>query len=96
MSCAATVGRSVPCDWILRPAVRSIHSSARGPSVGCSSGKPSDRLVDQDSGSPTKAGGLNLIAGMPAEVYITGEERTPLKYLLEPLLDVARRAARER
>lgn len=68
-----------------------------------------DRLVDRESGgayyvvnieadpdSLAEAGDLKLIAGMPAEVYITGEERTPLQYLLEPLLDVARRAARER
>lgn len=68
-----------------------------------------DRLVDRESGgayyvvnieadteSLAEAGDLKLIAGMPAEVYITGEERTPFQYLLEPLLDIARRAARER
>ena len=33
---------------------------------------------------------------MPAEVYIDGEERTPLQYLLEPVTQVLRRAARER
>jgi hypothetical protein len=33
---------------------------------------------------------------MPAEVYIKGEERTPLQYLAEPVTQVLRRAARER
>jgi HlyD family secretion protein len=32
---------------------------------------------------------------MPAEVYVKGEERTALQYLLEPLTQVMRRAARE-
>jgi hypothetical protein len=33
---------------------------------------------------------------MPAEVYIKGEERTPLQYLVEPVSQVLRRAGRER
>ena len=33
---------------------------------------------------------------MPAEVYIKGEERTPLQYLLEPVTQVLDRGARER
>lgn len=52
-------------------------------------------LVEADPGSLAKAGELKLQAGMPAEVYIQGEERTPLQYLLEPLTQVLRRAARE-
>ena len=68
-----------------------------------------DRLVDRQSGtafyfvnieadtqSLQRAGDLKLLAGMPAEVYNTGAERIPLQYQMEPLLQVARRAARER
>jgi hypothetical protein len=33
---------------------------------------------------------------MPAEVYIKGEDRTPLQYLVEPITQVTRRAGRER
>lgn len=68
-----------------------------------------DRLVDRDSGLPyfqvqveadpgslAAAGDLKLLAGMPAEVYVIGEERTPLQYLLEPVTQVLRTAARER
>ena len=32
---------------------------------------------------------------MPAEVYIRGEEGSPLQYLLEPLTQVLRKAGRE-
>lgn len=68
-----------------------------------------DRLVDRATGAPyyqvhveasTEAlktlGDLQLQAGMPAEVYIVGEKRTPLQYLMEPVTQVLRRAARER
>jgi HlyD family type I secretion membrane fusion protein len=41
-------------------------------------------------------GDHKLQAGMSAEVYVDGENRTPLRYLMEPLTDVLRRAARER
>lgn len=34
-------------------------------------------------------------AGMPAEVHLQGESRTALQYLLEPVLQVLRRAGRE-
>ena len=37
-----------------------------------------------------------LQAGMPAEVYIGGERRTVMQYLLEPLTQLMRRAGRER
>lgn len=68
-----------------------------------------DRLVDRASGAPyyqvhveasaeslKTLGELKLQAGMPAEVYIVGEKRTPLQYLMEPVTQVLRRAARER
>jgi HlyD family secretion protein len=53
-------------------------------------------LVEADAASLAAAGDLKLQAGMPAEVYIEGERRTPLEYLLEPVTQVLRRAARER
>ncbi len=53
-------------------------------------------LVEADPASLTAAGDLKLLAGMPAEVYIKGEERTPLQYLVEPVTQVLRHAARER
>lgn len=68
-----------------------------------------DRLVDRatnlpyyavqveiDPASLVAAGDLKLQAGMPAEVYLQGERRTPLQYLLEPVTEVLRRAGRER
>lgn len=82
-----------------------VHQTYRGPHA-CGR---ADRLVDRPSGTPfyvvnieadskslQRAGDLKLLAGMPAEVYITGAERTPLQYLMEPLLQVVRRAGRER
>jgi HlyD family type I secretion membrane fusion protein len=53
-------------------------------------------LVEADAASLAGAGEVKLQAGMPAEVYIKGEERTPLQYLAEPVTQVLRRAARER
>jgi len=53
-------------------------------------------LVEADASSLAHAGEVRLQAGMPAEVYIKGEERTPLQYLLEPITQVLRRGARER
>jgi multidrug efflux pump subunit AcrA (membrane-fusion protein) len=69
-----------------------------------------DRLVEQQTNTPyytvhievdandvAKASdGQKLQAGMPAEVYIQGEKRTPLQYLFEPITQVLRRAVRER
>jgi HlyD family secretion protein len=37
-----------------------------------------------------------LVAGMPADLFIRTDDRTPLSYLLRPLLDQAARAFRER
>jgi HlyD family secretion protein len=53
-------------------------------------------LVEADPASLATAGDLKLLAGMPAEIYIQGEERTPLQYLIEPITQVLRHAARER
>ena len=53
-------------------------------------------LVEADPASLAAAGDLKLQAGMPAEVYIKGDERTPLQYLAEPVTQVLRHAARER
>lgn len=53
-------------------------------------------LIEADAASLAAAGDLKLQAGMPAEVYIAGEQRTPLEYLLEPITQVLRRGARER
>ena len=53
-------------------------------------------LIEADPESLAKAGEVKLQAGMPAEVYVKGEERTPLQYLVEPVTQVLRRAARER
>ena len=51
--------------------------------------------IEADASKLKKAGDLKLLAGMPVEVYIEGEQRTVLQYLMEPLL-VVRRAGRER
>lgn len=53
-------------------------------------------LVEADPDSLKTAGEMKLQAGMPAEVYISGEQRTPLQYLIEPVTQILRRAARER
>ena len=68
-----------------------------------------DRMVDRQSNSAfyvahieadasklKEAGDLKLLAGMPVEVYIEGEQRTVLQSLMEPLSQVVRRAGRER
>ena len=52
-------------------------------------------LIEVDPISLASAGSPKLQAGMPAEVYIAGEERMPLMYLLEPVTDLLRRSARE-
>lgn len=53
-------------------------------------------MVEADAASLARAEDVKLLAGMPAEVYIKGETRTPLEYLLEPVTQVLRRAGRER
>jgi HlyD family type I secretion membrane fusion protein len=54
--------------------------------------------VPPDSIEPAVSGERHakLQAGMPAEVYLHGETRTPLQYMLEPITQVMRRAGRER
>ena len=67
-----------------------------------------DRSVDRVNGSPYyvvlveaepaslfKAGDIKQQAGMPAEIYIKGEERTALEYLLQPLTQILHKAGRE-
>ena len=49
-----------------------------------------------DAASLGASGNLKLLAGMPAEVFIEGGERTALQYLIEPLTQVMRKAGRER
>ncbi len=53
-------------------------------------------LIEADPASLRQAGRLALQAGMPAEVFIQGEQRTPLQYLAEPVTQVLQRAGRER
>jgi HlyD family type I secretion membrane fusion protein len=53
-------------------------------------------MVEADATSLAHASNVKLQAGMPAEVYIKGETRTPLQYLLEPVTQVLLRAGRER
>lgn len=71
----------VSADRLVDPATNAPHYTA---------------LVEANAASLAASGGLILQAGMPAEVYIRGEERTPLQYLLEPVTQVLHRAARER
>jgi len=52
-------------------------------------------LIEADQAALDKAGGLELQAGMPAEVYLRGEKRTAMQYLVEPVATAARRAGRE-
>jgi HlyD family secretion protein len=43
-----------------------------------------------------RLGDLKLLPGMPAEVFIKTQERTPLQYLLKPLHEQIARTFRER
>ena len=52
-------------------------------------------LIETDAASLEEAGDIKLQAGMPAEVYLKGEKRTALQYLLEPVTTAVRRAGRE-
>jgi HlyD family type I secretion membrane fusion protein len=53
-------------------------------------------MVEADAASLGQAAEVKLQAGMPAEVFIKGEQRTPLQYLVEPVTQVLQRAGRER
>ncbi|MEY4751703.1 MAG: hypothetical protein RIQ60_3917 [Pseudomonadota bacterium] len=48
------------------------------------------------SGDVGAEAAVRLQAGMPAEIYLQGEVRTPLRYLVEPVLEALRHAGRER
>jgi len=50
-------------------------------------------LSEQDRNS---LGDLQLVPGMPAEIYIRTQDRTPLEYLLKPLHEQIARTFRER
>jgi hypothetical protein len=52
-------------------------------------------LIETDAASLKEAGDLKLQAGMPAEVYLKGEQRTALQYLLEPISRSISHAGRE-
>jgi len=49
--------------------------------------------MNEDAGE--KLGDKVIVAGMPAEVMITSDERTVLSYLVKPLSDQINRAFRE-
>jgi membrane fusion protein, epimerase transport system len=53
-------------------------------------------MIEADPASLQNAGRISMQAGMPAEVFIQGEVRTPLEYLVEPVTLLLRRAGRER
>ncbi|MDO9442520.1 MAG: HlyD family efflux transporter periplasmic adaptor subunit, partial [Beijerinckiaceae bacterium] len=50
----------------------------------------------QFSADVTKLGERKLLPGMPVEVFIATDERTPLSYLLKPFTDQFERTFRER
>ncbi len=52
--------------------------------------------VEADAAKLQEAGDMKLLAGMPVEVYIEGDKRTVLQYLMQPLSQVVQRAGRER
>jgi hypothetical protein len=52
-------------------------------------------LIEADAAALAAHGEIRLQAGMPAEVYLQGEQRTALQYLVEPVTQVLRRAGRE-
>ncbi len=53
------------------------------------------RVAFSEAG-PKAIGDLQLVPGMPAEVYIRTHDRTPLEYLLKPLHEQIARTFRER
>jgi HlyD family secretion protein len=52
-------------------------------------------MILADPASLQSVGDFNLQAGMPAEVYIEGSKQTALQYLLEPITNTVRKAARQ-
>ena len=51
--------------------------------------------VKLNEGELEKLDGQELVAGMPVEVYIQTQERTPLNYLIKPISDYFERALNE-
>ena len=52
--------------------------------------------VEVDLEEMAKLGGQALLPGMPVEVFVSTDERTPLSYLFKPFMDQLSRAFRER
>jgi HlyD family secretion protein len=48
-----------------------------------------------DPGALESTPEVGLLAGMPTEVYVLGEKRTPMSYLWAPLLNSTRRSFRD-
>lgn len=69
-----------------------VHDSPQPPAPG--SAYYTVRVGLAPTGTGT--GDLQLMAGMPAEIYIRTEDRTPLDYLLKPLQEQFARTFRER
>lgn len=51
--------------------------------------------IELKPGEDEKLEGLELIAGMPVEAHIQTGERTPLNYIMKPMMDYINRAGRE-
>lgn len=49
-----------------------------------------------DAGEMAKLGTASLLPGMPVEVYVTTDERSPLSYLVRPITDQLNKAMLER
>lgn len=61
---------------------------------------PSGRVVytvraELEEDALGRFGDVRLLAGMPVEIYILGEQRTPISYFWKPIRDAARRAFRD-
>lgn len=68
-------------------------ASARDPSTGQDYDIAYVQLIDD--GSQT-LDGMKLVPGMPAEVFVSTQERTAVSYLVKPFTDQMNRAFRER
>lgn len=68
-------------------------ASARDPSNGQEHYYAHVQLLDDATATLT---GMRLVPGMPAEVYVSTQERTALSFLVKPFTDQMNRAFRER
>ncbi|MDO8981759.1 MAG: HlyD family type I secretion periplasmic adaptor subunit [Afipia sp.] len=68
-------------------------ASARDPSTGQEYYIAYVQLIDDGSQA---LGGMRLVPGMPAEVFVSTQERTAVSYLVKPFTDQMNRAFRER